>query len=288
MPYVFFLLICFIWSSSFILMKKALIAFSPTSIAWWRMFWGVVVLGFLCWQRGMLKTPERRHWPMLIGVAILGCAAPYVVQPIVVGHQGGAFMAMLVSCVPLLTILISIPLLGTFPTRLQLVGVCAAFCCLGLLLADGLQREIPLRDFALGITVPLGYAITNTSIRRWLADVPSLCLTFISLTGATIALTPLAFNDPQSTPQQWWLAMSGLVVLGMLGTGLAMFWFNRLVQDHGPLFAGMTTNLVPIGAVLWGWADKEDISQRQIMALAGILIAVACVQYRGTAARSPK
>lgn len=281
MPYVFFLMICFIWSSSFILMKKALIAFSPASIAWWRMFWGAVVLGFLCWRRGQLKAPERRHWPMLFVVAILGCAAPYFVQPIVVSHQGGAFMAMLVSCVPLLTILISIPLLGTFPSRLQLVGVCAAFCCMGLLLADGLQREIPLQDFALGFTVPFGYAITNTCIRRWMSDVPSLWLTFVALVGATFSLTPFAFNDPTSTSQQWWMAMSGLLVLGMLGTGLAMFWFNRLVQDHGPLFAGMTTNLVPIGAVLWGWADSEHISQRQLLALAGILIAVACVQFRG-------
>lgn len=266
------------------LMKKAGPVFSPVSIAWWRVFWGAAVLGFLCWRRGLWRRPERRHWPLLAVVGLLGCAAPYVVQPVVVNHQGGAFMAMMVSCVPLLTIVISIPLLGTFPSRQQLIGVCVAFVCLGLLLADGLQRDVPPQDFVLALTVPLGYAVTNTCIRRWAADLPSLLLTFLSLVISTIALTPLAFQDPPSTPQQWWTAMTGLMVLGILGTGLAMFWFNRLVQDHGPLFAGMTTNLVPIGAVIWGWADAEDISQRQLVALAGILMAVACVQFRGAVA----
>ena len=75
-------------------------------------------------------------------------------------------------------------------------------------------------------------------------------------------------------------------MLGVIGTGLATFWFNRLVQDHGPLFAGMVTNLVPIGAVLIGWLDREDISLRQAGALVGIVISVACVQFRA-ATKSP-
>lgn len=287
MPYVFFLMICLIWSSSFILMKKAGIAFSPVSIAWWRVFWGAVVLGFLCWRRGLLVWPQRHHWPLLGVVGLLGCAAPYVVQPVVVNHQGGAFMAMMVSCVPLVTIVLSIPMLGAFPSRQQTIGVCVAFVCLGLLLIDGLQREIPARDFLLALTVPLGYAVTNTCIRRWASGLPSLLLTFVSLVISTVVLTPLAFQDPASTSQQWWTAMAGLMVLGVLGTGLAMFWFNRLVQDHGPLFAGMTTNLVPIGAVIWGWVDAEDISQRQLLALTGILIGVACVQFRGASSSGP-
>lgn len=283
MPYLFFVMICLIWSSSFILMKKAAIAFSPVSIGWWRVFWGAAVLLLLCWQRGLLQWPQKRHWPALMVVALLGCAAPYVVQPVVVNHQGGAFMAMAVSCVPLLTIVFSIPMLGTYPSRCQLFGVCAAFGCMGLLLFDGLKRQIPLSDFGLAVTVPLGYAITNTVIRRWLSDLPALLLTCLSLAMSTLLLTPFAFRDPVSTTEQWLWASGGLMILGVLGTGLAMFWFNRLVQDHGPLFAGMTTNIVPIGAVLWGWIDQEAITQRQLFALGGILFAVACVQYRAAA-----
>jgi drug/metabolite transporter (DMT)-like permease len=60
-----------------------------------------------------------------------------------------------------------------------------------------------------------------------------------------------------------------------------MYWFNYLVQHHGPLFAGMVTNVVPLGAVLLGWADQETVSPLQLAALIGIVIMVALVQYGG-------
>ena len=63
-----------------------------------------------------------------------------------------------------------------------------------------------------------------------------------------------------------------------MGTGLATYWFNTMIQLEGPLFAGMSTNLVPIGALLWGWWDAEEISARQVLALVGIVISVVWVQ----------
>ncbi|HLQ43741.1 MAG TPA: hypothetical protein VK137_03350, partial [Planctomycetaceae bacterium] len=36
MAYVLFLLICLIWSGSFLLMKKATLVFSPVSVGAWR------------------------------------------------------------------------------------------------------------------------------------------------------------------------------------------------------------------------------------------------------------
>ena len=280
MPYVFFVLICLIWSSSFILMKKAGIAFTPAGVGAWRVFWGAAVLGLLCWQRGLLSWPERRHWLPLLIVILAGSVSPYVVQPTVVNHQGSAFMAMAVSCLPLVTVVLSIPLLRVFPTRRQLAGVCAGVCCLGFLLADGLQSEIPWQDFALAGTVPFGYAITNITIRRYLLEMPSLFLTFVIFAVSTVVLMPFAFNGPPVVAGDWWLAFVGLALLGVVGTGLATFWFNRLVQNQGPLFAGMVTNLVPIGAVFIGWLDQEEISMRQVAALVGIVVSVACVQFR--------
>jgi drug/metabolite transporter (DMT)-like permease len=55
--------------------------------------------------------------------------------------------------------------------------------------------------------------------------------------------------------------------------------FYWLIQKRGPLFAGMVTYLIPIGAVVLGWLDEEKVSWIQIAALAGILITVAITQY---------
>jgi len=74
-------------------------------------------------------------------------------------------------------------------------------------------------------------------------------------------------------------AWSALAILGVLGTGVATCLFNRLVQDQGPLFAAMVTNLVPLWALLWGWADSEELSLRQVLAVTGVLAMVVVVQY---------
>jgi hypothetical protein len=55
--------------------------------------------------------------------------------------------------------------------------------------------------------------------------------------------------------------------------------FNRLIRERGPLFAGMSNNLVPVGAVIAGWLDAEPVSLLQTVALAGLVSMVALVQF---------
>jgi hypothetical protein len=58
---------------------------------------------------------------------------------------------------------------------------------------------------------------------------------------------------------------------------MAYIW---LVLKRGPLFAGMTTYVVPVIALLWGTLDHEAISGQQAMAIAGVLGMVAIVQTK--------
>ena len=44
MPYVWFVVVCSIWGSSFILMKRAMLCLPPLGIGAWRDFGGAVVL----------------------------------------------------------------------------------------------------------------------------------------------------------------------------------------------------------------------------------------------------
>src|SRR5207244_3149867 len=109
-------------------------------------------------------------------------------------------------------------------------------------------------------------------IRRWLAHLAPLLITFLTFLVSAAFLTPLACMVP--APEcggDWWSGLAALLFLGVVGTGLATLFFNRLIRDYGPLFAGMTTNLVPLGAVLIAWFDAEQTTLLQGTALAGIL-----------------
>lgn len=289
MPYVWFTLICVVWGSNFILMKKALPCFSPFAVAFGRTLGGAAILALLWWWRSTPRTLTRRDlWPMAL-VVFGGFAWPYVMQPWLVGRHGSAFIGMTVSFTPILTVLLSIPLLGAWPNPRQLIGVLGGLVFLGRLMFDGWARHIPPHDLCWAVTVPLGYAVTNIFVRRSLRHADPLELTFVGLAIAGVLLLPLALfaagPDAEVTGDLP-LALGSLCVLGLIGTGLATYLFNGLVRDHGPLFAGMVTNLVPAGALLWGWLDQETVTSRQIFSLAGLLTMVTLVQY-GAAAPPP-
>lgn len=281
MPYVWFVVICLIWGSSFILMKRAMLYLSPIGIGAWRDFGGALVLL-------LMFLLSHRKWAMrrvdlipLCGVAILGFAWPHSIQPELVGRIGGAFVGMTVGMTPLLTILVSIPLLGVYPTPRQVAGIIGALVCMAILMEDGLRHSVAVSDLLLAVSVPTTYSIANCWIRRSLRHLPPLELTLLSLLTASSMLLPLSMIAPPHpfNPQDRVVAIAAVATLGIAGTGIATLLFNRLVQDQGPLFASMTTNLIPIGAVVWGWVDGEQITLIQCGALLGILLMVAIVQF---------
>lgn len=282
MPYLLFSLLCLIWGSSFILMKKASLAFSPLEVGAGRVLGGAAVLAAVWLLKGLSWSLRRGDWAALTFVVFAGMAWPYCVQPWLVERHGSGFIATTVSFVPLLTIVASIPLLGELPNRRQLVGVLGGLACLGLLTKDGFDRQVPAADLLLAGSVPLCYALANVCIRRQLQHIPSLPLSTLMLGGASALLLPLALatNCPSTAAgERLPLAISALAILGVLGTGVGTLIFNKMVLDQGPLFAGMVTYLVPVGAMVWGWVDEERVTLLQGLALAGIFAMVALAQY---------
>ena len=197
------------------------------------------------------------------------------------------------------------PLLGIRPRPREVVGVVVGLVFIVVLFGDGLGRAIAPVDLALAVSVPLAYATCNTYLKRRFAGVPPLALSASAMGLAALVVLPAGLgvegvdtgvigatadgDDPASGG--WWVvggAVGALLLLGVVGTGLAMWMFYKLIQERGPLFAGMVTYVVPLGAVLWGVLDGERLTLWQCVALAGVLGAVALVQsgqLRRSAAR---
>ncbi len=287
MSYVWFGLICTIWGSSFILMKRAMGRLPPLSIGTGRVLFGAAVLLLVLWLIRRPSAFRRKDLGPLLGIVVTGFAWPYCIQPELIGRHGSAFIGMTVGFTPLLTLLISIWVLGTIPTMRQVIGVTGALICLCVLMWDGWQRAVPLTDLLLAFSVPLTYSLANNWIRRSLMHVPPIELSFLCLFGAGVLLLPISMMSPGpvTVTASWSLAWGAVAVLGIFGTGVATCLFNRLIQEESPLFAAMTTNLVPLFAIGWGLADAEQISIRQVIAVCGVLLMVVLVQY-GSAKRT--
>lgn len=291
MPYLFFFAICSIWGANFLMMKRAVLAFTPLQVGIGRITGGAVVLLLIWfWQRGKWSFRKRDLWPTVF-IVLVGYAWPYCLQPWLVRLHGSALVGISVSFVPLFTILLSIPLLAVRPSRRQLIGVSGALVGLSLILMDGLKRSVPAGDILLAGSIPLGYAIANITIRSRLQHIPSLELSWLALVASFVPMLPaLAWDEtaPVAYGATWWGAIACIGVLGVIGTGLANWMFNVLVQQQGPLFAGMVTNLVPLGALLWAWMDGEVISSAQVYGVMIVLSMVLLVQYGAARAPAPQ
>lgn len=284
MHYVTFALIVLIWGSNFILMKKGTEQFSAAGVAAGRLVSGTLFLLVVVALARRSKSGESSPplpWRLILFCSVVGYAWPYVIQPVLVARHGSAFIGLSVSFVPLLTILVSIPMLGVYPSPQQVFGVVGALVCIAGLMWDGLERSIPLIDLVYAFSVPLSYAIVNTIVRREMRQLSAVTLSACLLGIACGTIVPLALATPSPTPppdSSLVVSMTAIAILGLLGTGWSTIAFNRLIQSHGPLFAGMTTYLVPLGALLWGWLDRETVTPLQLACLIGVLAMVALTQ----------
>ncbi|MEM9184972.1 MAG: EamA family transporter [Planctomycetota bacterium] len=299
MPYLTFATVCLLFGSNFYLMSLATPAFGPMAIGAGREL-GALAFLLVVW---LVATPSARvprdKWLKCLFVGLMANGYPYVAQPYLIGTAkamnegaGHSFFGVMVAFTPLLTILVSIPLLGIRPTARQLVGVLCGLGFMSLLVSAGSEMGITPAMLALAFSVPTSYAIANTYLRRHLNDVPAVPLTAALQVGPAVVLTPLALCNgwlepfhlaAPPEPTAWTQSTLAVGFLGVFGTGMTMWLFVRLVQAQGPLFAGMVTYVVPLVALFWGGVDAERISARQIIAIFGVLSMVALVQSRPAA-----
>jgi drug/metabolite transporter (DMT)-like permease len=243
-------------------------------------------------------TIDRTDWKHIVLVAAMSNAWPFTVLPFVMAQADEhGYFGMMVSLVPLVTIVASIPILGIWPSLRQIVGVIGGLVCLGGVVLDGSQRGIAPGILALAVTVPTTYAVGNTYIKKRLNHLDPLPLTVLLLGIAGLLLLPLQlFPDllaraglaGPAEPYDWPLAISSMILLAVLSTGIATLMFLRMVKYQGPLFAGMVTYVIPLVALGWGQYDSERLTTLQIVAIMGVLAMVALVQWRAAGINQPQ
>ncbi|HEX3600506.1 MAG TPA: EamA family transporter [Lacipirellulaceae bacterium] len=288
MAHVAFAFCCFVWGTSFILLERVTHVMGPVEIATWRMFTGAAVVAFCWWWKRDAYRMNWRDLSLITISSLLFTAPPQVIQAYVLEQGfGHGFFGTMVAAIPLLTILVSVPMLNVRPSGRELMGVLGGLACIFLLVEEGVNRGMSPGLLALTMIIPLSSALSNTFYKWKLPHVPAAPLTATVLVTAGLVLLPLQASPQLMTslrigaPAESVVttsAMTYLLLLGVIGSGVSTMAYIWLVLKRGPLFAGMTTYVVPVIALLWGTLDREAISSQQALAIAGVLGMVALVQ----------
>lgn len=288
MAHLAFIFCCVVWGSSFILLERVTHVMGPVGICIWRLLLGAAVTGLFWWYRRGEYQINRRDLILAACSSLLFTAPASVIQAYVLAQGfGHSFFGTMVAAIPLLTILVSVPMLRVNPSGRELFGVLGGLACIFLLVDEGMDRGMSTSLLALTMLIPLSAALSNTFIKWRLPHVPAAPLTTMLLAVSAVVLIPVQLI-PGMTDSLHIAAPRGVVVtadaaiylalLGVIGNGVSTMAFVWLVLKRGPLFAGMMTYVVPVLAMLWGTLDHESISALQMVSIAGVLVMVALVQ----------
>lgn len=268
-----------IWGSSFILIKKSLDHFSPYEVGALRvLISGVLLMPFAI---SKIKQFPRKHIKWLIVAAISGNFIPMFLFPLAEQEITSSIAGIINSMMPIFVIIVGSLVWKFTTTKRQLIGVLISFAgaCL-LALGTGESGSIKIYPILLLITATLMYAISTTTVKSKLSEVPAAVLSafvfsFVLFLPSLIALVLSGFFQHFTWSEDNLTGLGFVAMLSVFGTGLAMMMNYKLLSISTPLFASTVTLLMPIVAVIWGILDEEKLTTQQsigaLIILAGLI-----------------
>jgi len=277
LKWIYLTILSLIWGSSFILIKKGLIGLSALQVGSFRIIFASLFLLLIGFKS--LKKISRRQWKFVAVTSVFGTFIPAYLFAIAETEVNSSIVAILNSLTPLNTLVLGIIAFGITFQKRQVLGVVVGLvgCLLLVLSGDSAAGENNYLYLVLVVIATLSYAINVNLIKKYLHDLNSLSITTgnfaILLLPALIILSTtnisqkIHFADTQHS-------IMFVLILGVLGTGIANVVFFKLIQMSSPVFATSVTYLIPIVAFFWGLLDNEIMTPIQSVGAFIILIGV--------------
>lgn len=266
-----------IWGSSFILIKKGLVGLNPFQLGSLRIIFCTFFL-LLVGFRSLASIPVRQ-WKFIALTSLFGTFIPAYLFAIAETKVSSSICSILNSLTPLNTLVLGSALFGLNFKRNQFLGIVIGLVGTALLIFMGSQQEGSDNNYysILVLIATICYATNVNLIKKFLSDVKPLSITtgnfVVMLVPAIIILFLSDFTSKMLLPATHH-AMLYVIVLGVVGTGVANVIFYKLIQISSPVFASSVTYLIPIVACLWGMLDNEMLNSFQFLGAFIILIGV--------------
>ena len=273
------ILLALIWGSSFILMKKGLVTYSAGELAAIRISSaGLVMIPFCLYK---LKGISGSQWLRLFITGFIGSFLPAFLFAAAQTKLSSSITGILNSLTPIFALFCGFIMFSQPVKKNQFWGIFLGFAgSLVLILIGGDSNLGGANIYGLLVvlaTFCYGYNINFIKFR--LPELNSLLITALSL----VLVTPLSliylfgftdFVNVTTNSTGAGLSLFYILVLGVIGTALALFLFNYLLKISSAVFTSSVTYLIPIVAIAWGVLDGESIYFHHFLGMAIIVLGV--------------
>ncbi len=277
LKWFYLIILSLIWGSSFILIKRGLVGLTAMQVGSLRIIFAAVFL-LLIGYKSLTKI-KQHHWKYIALTATLGTFFPAFLFAIAETQIDSSVTAILNSLTPLNTLVFGFLSFGLSFRRTQVIGVFVGLIGTFLLIVNGAIHH-PEQNYYYAILVLIAsicYALNVNLIKKYLSDLSPLSITtgnfLVLLFPALIILFFTNFFEV-ITVESVQTSVLFVLILGVVGTGIANIIFFKTIQISTPVFATSVTYLIPIVAFTWGLLDNELLTTVQFVGAFIILIGV--------------
>ena len=270
------ILLALIWGTSFILMKRGLVVFSPGELGSIR----VAAASLFLLPIAVLKIRDlqNRHYLQLFASGLMGIFFPAFLFAMAQTRLESSVTGIMNSLTPICTLIIGVLFFQQTFRRQSIIGILIGLAgTVILILANSGGSIGGVNLYALLVILACLFYATNLNyIKYRIPDLKALTITSVSL----MLIGPLAlvylfgfteFTRKLSAEPGAWKAFGFILLLGFMSTSLATVLFNKLVKISSPLYTSSVTYLIPVVAVLWGLFDNEQLFPGHIAGMAAII-----------------
>jgi drug/metabolite transporter (DMT)-like permease len=277
LKWIILITLALIWGSSFILIKKGLVALNPFQLGSLRIIFCslfLLIIGF----KSLAAIPQGK-WKYIALTSLFGTFIPAYLFAIAQTQINSSVSSILNSLTPLNTLILGALVFGLDFKRTQILGIIIGFIGTILLIFNGALHH-PNQNYWYTLLVLIAsvcYATNVNLIKKYLSEMKPLTITtgnfLVMLFPALIILLCSDFLSVinMETVRH---SMIFIAVLGVIGTGIANVLFYKLIQMSSPVFATSVTYLIPVVAFFWGLLDNEMLTPIQFLGAFIILIGV--------------
>ncbi|KIL49408.1 DMT family transporter [Jeotgalibacillus soli] len=277
MPVVALLVLSILWGSTFFFTKLLLSDFHPVSIVFYRCLFGALaLLPIFLWKK---SKGDFKKIPILLITTLISAGIPWVFMSFSLQYLDTTISAVLNASGPIIGIILSVFVLKTAVTRVEVISVIIGFTGICTTMIAGMSGGVQFHIGAAGLLLfaVLNYSLSAVLTAKYLKHCSLFTLSFMTMFVGTIysgiimmSIDPMSykgFND--------WRPYLLFIILGMVSSGFGNVLYYYLVKSGGAMFALLITYLMPIMAILLGIIFLRE--QINLGMVAGLLFVFASV-----------
>src|SRR5262245_54656159 len=277
------------WAGNIVLGRAVRAEIPPIGMAFWRWALACIVAGpFLLPVMRRNRVTLRRHWALIISLALLGMTLFHTLLYYAVHTTTAINATLILSISPIVIPMLSRVLLGRPQTRTELLGVVLSALGVAIIVARGDLAVLRHLAFTRGDVLMLGataaWALYSVLLRRKPPELEPGALLGACMLSAALSLLPLYLWEV-SRGQLVPLTLASVLViayLALVASLLGYYCYNRGVAEVGPVHAGLSINLIPVFATAFALVFLgEQLHGFHVAGVLVIALGVAAASVEG-------